>query len=529
MTQTIRNSSETGTAGAGAAGASSAVADAPGTPHGITGKGLKGGQLGLLAVVVLGISTIAPAYTLTSALGPTVNEAGLQLPVIFLIGFIPMILVSLAYREHNADSPDSGTTFTWVTKAFGPWVGWMGGWGLLAANIIVLSNLAAVAVDFFYLFLAQLTGMPELADLAANKPLNVATCFVFVALAVWVSYRGLHTTKIVQYGLVGFQLLVLGLFVAMAFANWSSSETSIPFSWEWFDVTRIETFGQIAAGISLSIFVYWGWDVCLTVNEETANGKKTAGIAGTLTAVVVLGIYLLVTIATMMFAGVGTEGVGLNNEENHANIFTALASPIMGPFAILMSLAVLSSSAASLQSTFTSPSRSLLAMAHYGALPKPFSHLSRKFATPGFATVAAGVLSAGFYAIMHVVSENVLNDTILALGLMICFYYGLTAFACVWYFRGSVFSSFRHFMLRLLCPLLGGLGLLVVFLQTAADSWAPEFGSGSEIFGVGLVFVLGVGILALGAVFMLIMARLQPGFFRGETIRKDTPALVVPE
>lgn len=497
--------------------------------HGITGKGLKGGQLGLLAVVVLGISTIAPAYTLTSALGPTVNEAGLQLPVIFLIGFIPMILVSLAYRELNADSPDSGTTFTWVTKAFGPWVGWMGGWGLLAANIIVLSNLAGVAVDFFYLFLAQLTGSPELADLAANKPLNVLTCFVFVALAVWVSYRGLHTTKVVQYGLVGFQLVVLGLFVAMAFANWSTSSTAIPFSWDWFDVTKIETFGQVAAGISLSIFVYWGWDVCLTVNEETANGKKTAGLAGTLTAVVVLGIYLLVTIATMMFAGVGDTGIGLNNEENHANVFTALASPVMGPFAILMSLAVLSSSAASLQSTFTSPSRSLLAMAHYGALPRQFSHMSRKFSTPGFATVAAGVLSAGFYAVMHVVSENVLNDTILALGLMICFYYGLTAFACAWYFRGSVFSSVRNFVLRLLCPLLGGIGLTVVFLQTAIDSWAPEFGSGSQVFGVGLVFVLGVGILALGIVFMLVMARLRTGYFRGDTIRRDTPALVVPE
>lgn len=503
--------------------------DLPGSAHGITGKGLKGGQLGLLAVVVLGISTIAPAYTLTSALGPTVSEAGLQLPVIFLIGFLPMILVSLAYRELNADSPDSGTTFTWVTKAFGPWVGWMGGWGLLAANIIVLSNLAGVAVDFFYLFLAQLTGSPELADLAANKPLNVLTCFAFVALAVWISYRGLHTTKLVQYGLVGFQLLVLGLFVAMAFANWSSSETAIPFSWEWFDVTKIQTFGQIAAGISLSIFVYWGWDVCLTVNEETSNGKKTAGIAGTLTAVVVLGIYLLVTIATMMFAGIGEVGIGLTNADNQANIFTALASPIMGPFAILISLAVLSSSAASLQSTFTSPSRSLLAMAHYGALPKRFTHISTRFSTPGFATVAAGVVSAGFYAVMHVVSENVLNDTILALGLMICFYYGLTAFACAWYFRSSAFTSARHFFLRLLCPLLGGAGLSVVFLQTAVDSWAPEFGSGSEFLGVGLVFVLGIGVLALGGVFMLLMARVRPGFFRGETLRQDTPALVVPE
>ncbi|RAX15327.1 APC family permease [Pseudarthrobacter sp. AG30] len=518
MTETIRTSTSK----------SGPHAHAPST-GGVSAKGLKGGQLGLLAVVVLGISTIAPAYTLTSALGPTVNEAGLQLPVIFLIGFIPMILVSLAYRELNADSPDSGTTFTWVTKAFGPWIGWMGGWGLLAANIIVLSNLAGVAVDFFYLFLSQVTGSAELADLADNKALNVVTCFVFVALAVWVSYRGMHTTKMVQYSLVGFQLLVLGLFVAMAFANWSTSETAIPFSWDWFDVTKIETFGQVAAGISLSIFVYWGWDVCLTVNEETANGKKTAGVAGTLTAVIVLAIYLLVSIATMMFAGVGDTGNGLNNAENHENIFTALASPIMGPFAILMSLAVLSSSAASLQSTFMSPSRSLLAMAHYGALPEPFSRISRKFATPGFATIAAGVVSAGFYAVMHVVSDNVLNDTILALGLMICFYYGLTALACTWYFRHSLFNSVRHFVFRLVCPVVGGVGLFVVFVQTAVDSLAPEFGSGSEVFGVGLVFILGVGILALGAVVMLVMSRTHPGFFRGETLKKDTPALVVPE
>jgi hypothetical protein len=76
---------------------------------------------------------------------------------------------------------------------------------------------------------------------------------------------------------------------------------------------------------------------------------------------------------------------------------------------------------------------------------------------------------------------------------------------------------------------LGGVGLFVVFFQTAVDSLAPEFGSGSEVFGVGLVFVLGVGILALGAVFMLVMSRLRPRFFRGETLKQDTPARVVPE
>ena len=36
---------------------------------------------------------------------------------------------------------------------------------------------------------------------------------------------------------------------------------------------------------------------------------------------------------------------------------------------------------------------------------------------------------------MTIVSENVLADTISAIGLMIAFYYGLTGFECVWWFR----------------------------------------------------------------------------------------------
>ena len=66
-----------------------------------------------------------------------------------------MLLVAYAYRRLNQVAPDAGTSFTWTTKAFGPHIGWMCGWGLLIATIIVLSNLAGVAVTFFYLFLAE--------------------------------------------------------------------------------------------------------------------------------------------------------------------------------------------------------------------------------------------------------------------------------------------------------------------------------------------------------------------------------------
>lgn len=492
-------------------------------------KGLRTGQLGLLAVVVIGISTIAPAYVLTSTLGPTVQSIGIYLPAIFIVGFIPMFLVALGYRELNADTPDSGTTFTWVTKAFGPYIGWIGGWGLLAANIIVLSNLAGVAVDFFYLFLAQLTGLDALADLAGIRWLNILTCLVFVGAAVWVSCRGVKTTKSVQYALVGLQVGVLAWFVIAAFARiGQGSETqAITFSWEWFNPLGIESFSAFAVGLSLSIFAFWGWDVCLTVSEETRNGRRTAGLAATVTAVVVLVIYLLGAIATVMFAGVGGEGLGLTNPENSENVFAALAAPVMGPFAVLLSLAVLSSCAASLQSTFVSPARSLLAMGYYKALPDRFATVHPTFRSPVFATITAGVISAGFYALMRVISDNVLNDTIQALGLMICFYYGLTALACVWYFRHSARASARNLLFRFLAPLLGGLGLIVVFMQTAVDSWNPAFGSGSELFGVGLVFVIGVGIIVLGVLVMMVVRHTRPAFFRGETLRRDTPALEV--
>jgi amino acid transporter len=108
-------------------------------------KGLQHDSVGLFASVLLSVSSVAPAYALTATLGLTVSEVGVQAPAIFLVGFLPMLLAASAYRELNRVVPDAGTSFTWTVKAFGPHLGWLCGWGLVAAIIIVLSNLAGVA------------------------------------------------------------------------------------------------------------------------------------------------------------------------------------------------------------------------------------------------------------------------------------------------------------------------------------------------------------------------------------------------
>ncbi|MFK0085864.1 APC family permease [Pseudomonas sp. NPDC090755] len=482
-------------------------------------KGLAKGRLGLLASIVLGISTIAPVYTLTGALGPTVREVGAHLPAVFIVGFLPMLLVALGYRELNSAEPDSGTSFTWSARAFGPMIGWIGGWGLVTATTIVLSNLAGVAVDFFYLFLGQISGSHEVAALADNLLVNVVTCCVFIAMAVWICCRGIATTMTVQYGLVALQLVVLVGFAMAAFGE-SSTTPPLEFDLDWFNPFGVESFSAFTAGLSLSIFIFWGWDVCLSISEESVGSGDTPGRAATLTVLLILGLYLVTAIATLQFAGISDIGLGLNNPRIQENVFAHLAGPVMGPLAILMSIAVLASTAASLQSTFVSPARTLLAMGYYGAVPERFANICPRSKTPRYATICAGVAAGVFYVTMRTLSENVLADTITALGMMICFYYSLTAYACVWYFRHSLFDSVRHFLMRGLCPLLGGGILSVIFLQTAYDSASPSFGSGSHVGGLGLVFVIAVIITLLGLGLMMLSRLRAPAFFLGMTLQR---------
>ena len=87
----------------------------------------------------------------------------------------------------------------------GPYVGWMCGWGMVVATIFVLSNLAAIAVEFFYLFIARIVNNPDIADLAGNKIVNIITTLVFIAIATLIASQGITTSERVQYVLVGFR------------------------------------------------------------------------------------------------------------------------------------------------------------------------------------------------------------------------------------------------------------------------------------------------------------------------------------
>ncbi|MGW5525272.1 APC family permease [Gordonia sp. NPDC003950] len=511
----------------------------PNAPTGVTtpigeipvDKGLAAGKVGVLSGAILGISTVAPGYTLTASIGLIVAAVGLKMPAIFIAGFIPMFLTAYAYRELNSDTPDCGASFTWSTKAFGPYVGWMCGWGMVVATIIVLSNLAAIGVQFFYLIIAQIADRPSIADLGTNKLVNIVTTLVLLAAATWISMRGISTSERIQYVLVGFQLIVLFAFAIIALVKVAAGDApaGLSFDIDWFNPFTGLTISAFAVGLTGSIFAFWGWDTCLTLGEECKDPKRTPGRAGLLCVLSILLTYLLVAVAVMMYAGVGAEGLGLGNEANAENVFGALATPVLGRWGGLMLFAaILVSSLASLQTTFLPVARTMLAMGSYGAFPKKVAEIHPRFLSPSFAALVAGIVTAIFYTVVTILSERTLIDTIAALGIMICWYYGITAFACVWYFRHELFTSVHNVIYRFLCPFLGGLALIIVFLISVGESMNPDNGSGASIFGIGLVFYIGFGLLIVGVFVMLYLRARHPAFFRGETLPRSTPASTVP-
>lgn len=482
-----------------------------------TSKGLAEGTVGTSSAAVLGIASVAPGYTLTASIGLIVAAIGLKMPAGFIGGFLPMFLTVFAYRELNADSPDAGASFTWSTRAFGPYVGWMCGWGMVIATIIVLSNLAAIAADFFYLLIAALLDKPWIATLTGKAPVDIATTLVFVAVAAWVASRGIQTSQRLQWVLVGFQLTTLLTFavVAITAASRGHGVANLSFRLDWFLPFGGPAMSAFVVGVTGSIFGYWGWDTPLTLGEESKDPTKVPGGAALLCVVTVLLTYLLVGSAMMMYAGVGTRGLGLGNEDNTDNEFRALAQPVLGHWgSLVLFLAILAASAASLQTTFLPAARCMLAMGGRRAFPKRFADVHPRLQVPVFGTVVAAVATGVLYTVVRSLSARSLLDTVSALGILICWYYGITAFACLWYFRGVLFKNLRNGLFKFLLPLLGGVMLLSVFVISVRDSIGADNGSGASIAGIGLVFYLSFGILLLGFALMLLMRVRQPEFFR---------------
>ncbi|CAM5377210.1 APC family permease OS=Streptomyces cyaneofuscatus OX=66883 GN=G3I52_13560 PE=4 SV=1 [Streptomyces cyaneofuscatus] len=307
--------------------------------------------------------------------------------------FVPMLLIASAFYYLNKVDQDCGTTFSWVTRAMGPWAGWLGGWAITMTGVLVVGSLADVAVSFTLLAVG-LDGWVE--NDFARQILTVLLIIVMTGLCV----IGTELSAKVQNVLILLQIAFLLVFVVVALYRVYAGTTgfdSIEPSVSWLD-----PFGAggaaLTGGLLLGVFIYWGWESAVNLTEETENSASAPGKAGLWSTVVLLVTYLSVAVAVVAFAGTAFLAENAGEEEF---IFAQLAGDVLGGWDWILLLAVATSAIASTQTTIIPASRTALSMARRQALPRHFGHISPRFRTPDVSTWCVAGIAIAWYLVVN--------------------------------------------------------------------------------------------------------------------------------
>ncbi len=458
---------------------------------------LKADAIGFVDALVIGLAATSPAYSLAAVIGPIAALVGVYAPGVLLASFVPMALIATAFLYLNRVDQDCGTTFSWVTRAMGPWFGWVGGWAITMTGVLVIGSLADVGVRFGL----YTVGLDSWGD---NTWVRMSLAVLLIILMTWLCVLGTDISAKLQNALIFGQVVALLVFAVVAIVKVYGDDSTLlavdpSLSW-------LNPFGEggaaLSGGLLLGVFAYWGWESAVNLSEETRDGASAPGRAAVWSTFILLITYVAVAFAVVGYAGPQWLSDNAGEEEF---VFAYIAGEVLGGWDWVLLFAVATSAIASTQTTIIPASRTGLSMARRSALPRRFAHIHPRHLTPDVSTWWVAGIAIVWYVSIFQVSENALFDSLTALSLLIAFYYALTGIACAIYYRRHLTESAKNLLLIGVGPVLGAVLLLWLLGLSVRDMSDPANSySGQSWLGVGPPLVIGVGILLVGIVVMLV-------------------------
>lgn len=476
-------------------------------------KGLKGGALKVVMNVVIGVSSAAPASSLAATLGFVAIAVGGQAPAIIIIAFVPLFFTGIAMYFLNRADPDCGTSFSWITKAMGPHLGFFAGWLILAAYVLVVSSDAHIAGSYTFLLVGwQAAAGSRVAVTAMGVLWTVFLCAVTL-IGVELSTRVQYWRMIAEFG-----ILALFTVVALVKVFILHPVGSVRPTFLWLDPFRIPTGSAVAAGVILAVFMYWGFDQAAMVNEESIDKHEGPGRSVVVTTLMLVVTYVVVAVAAQAYVGAGALA------RNPDDVLSFVGARILpAPFNRLLVLAVVSACAGVIVTTIMPMGRTALSMASQGALPSAFARVHQRYRVPWTGSLVLVGLALVWFVTLSAVSENVLGDSIAATGLMVAVYYMLGGLACPLFYRHQLLASSKNFLLMGVLPLLGSSSLAAVVYEEGVYLWNPaNTATGQSWFGVGPPFVIALAVMAVGVIAMALRYVASPAFFRQKPITVES-------
>lgn len=365
-------------------------------------------MLGVGAIIGTGI------FVLTGHVAAV--QAGPSVIISFVIAGLACAFAALSYAELAASVGGTGSAYGYSYAAFGELLAWIIGWDLLLEYAVSVS---AVAVGWSGYFVSALNAVgihiPEALTKAPASGGIVdlpAAGIILILMAMLIV--GVKQSARLNAAMVFLKLLVIVVFITLAFGNIDASNWDVFAPFGWFTKTNDGHTIGILAGASMVFFAYIGFDAVSTASAEAKNPQHglSRGILYSLAICTVL--YILV-------AGLLTAVVHYSKLNVTSPVALALESMGYTWATAAVATAVIMGLTTVMLVTFYALTRILLGIANDGLLPPYFKSVNAKTKTPVHNTVICGVVTAATAGFMPFgVLAELVNIGTLAAFVMVC-------------------------------------------------------------------------------------------------------------
>jgi APA family basic amino acid/polyamine antiporter len=315
-------------------------------------------------------------------------------PAIFLsviVAGIVAILTGISTAELSKKYPHSGGAYTFARKTLPGPSGFLVGWVWMFSNVCTG---ATVAIGFG----------SYLAFFFPSVPINLAAAAA-VVVATLIQLAGARQSAHINNFLVIFKILVLLVFVALAFSAFhlSNFHPLLPLG-----------IGGVFAGAAAIFFAYSGFARVAVMADEIKDPKKNVPAATLLSIGISTAIYVVVAIAAVGLAGSAALAA------SDSPLAAALSTAGFGFGAALIAAGALVATGTVLLASVLGVSRVAQTMAQDGLLPAPLAALDRKTVVPSNSILLSGAVMLFFALFLNLMPVAYISSFSLLL------YYGAT-------------------------------------------------------------------------------------------------------
>ncbi len=321
-------------------------------------------SIGLWSAVAISVGAIIGGGIFV-VIGILAGYAGSALIMSMIIAGIIAFITASSFATLAAWQPVEGSVYEYGRQLISPFSGFLAGWMWLVANTFTG---AAVALGFAYYLSAAFPGLP--ANIVA-----AALCLAFTGL----NLVGAKESAGVNNILVAIKLAVLGFFVIFGALHFSGGNF-VPFN----PLTSGVLYGSF-----FIFFAYGGFARVAVVAEEVKDAKRNVPRALLLSLGIAMVVYVLVgVVAVGLLApgGLAASSSPLDSAMRTTGISLAVQ---------IISVGGLVATASVLLTAILGVSRMAYSMARNNDLPSVLARVHRRFFTPYYAILLAGLLMAG--------------------------------------------------------------------------------------------------------------------------------------